>query len=234
MSAPFLDPQQVELPVHRTDPAAFLSLLRTHRVGDLIQLVGARLPGVLDVDRTAAEPVVQEVIAAARARDAEGDAELAEDLETLVSGAPPAGEPLPVDLEDVVEWLEAVQQPEDLVLVDRRTGEVALALTDMDLGTDDDDPLDPSDPRWLVVTAEDSREGWRDMHDFVLERTEGELQERLLEDIDGRGAFRRFRDRVHRAEIHRSWYAFQRERRLGRVRRQLALAGFRPVLRPPR
>lgn len=54
-----------------------------------------------------------------------------------------------------------------------------------------------------------------------------ELRERLERAIEGRGAFRRFRDLVHEEGLAQQWDAFSADRQAGRARRWLADEGIR-------
>ncbi|MEZ5151112.1 hypothetical protein ACFWDA_18885 [Rhodococcus zopfii] len=53
------------------------------------------------------------------------------------------------------------------------------------------------------------------------------MRERLQRAIEGKGAFHRFRDPVHREGLAEPWYAFCADRRLGRAREFLADNGIR-------
>jgi hypothetical protein len=88
---------------------------------------------------------------------------------------------------------------------------------------DDDDLLDlePEEveklreilgsPDWLELPTRDSHDDYRIMKAFCLERCEGDVQDELLRAISGRGAFRWFRDVIHRHGLTDAWYAFRRE-----------------------
>ncbi|MFB6355349.1 MAG: UPF0158 family protein [bacterium] len=73
---------------------------------------------------------------------------------------------------------------------------------------------DPGD-RFLRVPRGDSDEAWRDMQKFALNREDESLRERLLNAIQGSGAFRRFKDLVFEEGIRQEWYEF-RDRRIRR------------------
>jgi hypothetical protein len=64
---------------------------------------------------------------------------------------------------------------------------------------------------WVELPTRDSHEDYRIMERFCLERCEGGVQDELLRAIDGRGAFRYFRDTVRRHGIEKNWYAFRHE-----------------------
>jgi hypothetical protein len=92
---------------------------------------------------------------------------------------------------------------------------------------EDSESFDPD--RWLYFQPE-SGEAYRDMLDFAGGLPEGPFRERLFEALEGRGAFRRFRNVLHDdayADELTRWTLFQAERELGRAREWLALAGYR-------
>jgi hypothetical protein len=64
---------------------------------------------------------------------------------------------------------------------------------------------------WIELPARESHEDYRTMERFCLKRCEGRVQDDLLRAIDGRGAFRYFRDTVRRHGIEKAWYAFRDE-----------------------
>lgn len=93
------------------------------------------------------------------------------------------------------------------------------------MGEDDPDEDDPD--RWLAVRCQGSRDGYRDMEDFIETVQDEDWADRLSIAISGRGAFRRFKDVLGHwpGELER-WYAFSGERQRGRARAWLAAAGY--------
>src|SRR3982074_712361 len=83
--------------------------------------------------------------------------------------------------------------------------------------------------RYLQVPRADSREGYDDMQDFIHTVSDEHLQELLNVAIQGRGAFRRFKDVLARdpAEQQR-WFDFQAARLDARAREWLAQEGCKP------
>ncbi len=78
----------------------------------------------------------------------------------------------------------------------------------------DDDP-----DRWLLVHCEGSHDGYRDMEWFIDDLDDPDFADRLARSISGRGAFRRFRDRLSdRPELMTRWHGFSGERQRGRAR----------------
>jgi hypothetical protein len=75
----------------------------------------------------------------------------------------------------------------------------------------------------------DSRDGYRDMVEFIDTVSDERLADRLHAAIRGRGAFRRFADTLgSRSEDELSrWFEFTGERKRGRARAWLADIGYR-------
>jgi hypothetical protein len=113
--------------------------------------------------------------------------------------------------------------------LNRSTGELFSATDDMIEEADSEDEDDEDLPGWEVESVKRLREilgslQWLElpplsshedhhiMERFCRERCEGDLQEELLSAIQGRGAFRRFKDLIHRRGVQDAWYAFRHER----------------------
>lgn len=62
--------------------------------------------------------------------------------------------------------------------------------------TDEDDPADPDERDWVPIRPDDSRAAYLDMADFAAAVTDPLLSDRLTRALDGRGAFRRFRQAI--------------------------------------
>jgi hypothetical protein len=144
---------------------------------------------------------------------------------------------VPVNLRDLSDALEG-DWADTGGRVDLRTGEVwppAALEYDIEFGESDEDGADDAeDPdRWLYIDSQGSQPGYRDMQLFIDGLTDPEIADRLEIAIDGRGAFRRFKDVLHRwPEIEERWYAFSDERSRGRARAWLADEGYTPAPRP--
>ncbi|MDO9455688.1 UPF0158 family protein [Nocardioides sp.] len=75
----------------------------------------------------------------------------------------------------------------------------------------DGEVADPDELGWLQVEGDGSRRPYRDMEVFAAALADRRLGERLDEALEGKGAFRRFRDTLHRhvdVTVLRSWQAF--------------------------
>ena len=91
------------------------------------------------------------------------------------------------------------------------------------------------DLEWIPVECAGSRDGYRDMQDFADTLPDPEQRDRLGIALDGRGAFRRFRDVLARVPEDQSrWSVVSDERRRGRARRWLARQGYCVALVPDR
>ncbi len=136
-----------------------------------------------------------------------------------------------VDLQDLRFAMEDASY-EHRYFLDTETSEVIL-VSEM---LDDEEAqrqvaeIDEAEPgRYLQVPHADSREGYDDMQDFIDTVSDGHLQELLNVAIQGRGAFRRFKDVLarHPGEQQR-WFDFQATRLEARARAWLADEGYEP------
>ncbi len=224
--------------VDRGDGAAVVALLREGLIpDDALQLIGDGLQAALTQHVEGAADVAADCVRALRERGWSGDDELAHQLAAVLgTGAIPLLRPLPVDLEELAIIREG--DPMDGGgRIDLRTGEVwhrAAIEYAREIGGVDDDESDDAD-RWLWVDCEGSHDGYRDMELFIGTVDNTDRADRLDVAIQGRGAFRRFKDVLARwpDELDR-WYAFCEDRQRGRSRAWLADAGYRvaPSLTP--
>ncbi len=76
--------------------------------------------------------------------------------------------------------------------------------------------------RYIEIPQEESRVGYNDMEDFIATVTNPYLQARLEKAINDRSPFRHFKDALLSYPKERErWFAFQNERREGRIREWL-------------
>ncbi|MGV9205917.1 MAG: UPF0158 family protein, partial [Promethearchaeia archaeon] len=67
--------------------------------------------------------------------------------------------------------------------------------------------------RYVEVPSRDSREGYRDMQDFILTVEDEGRKEKLRIAIYGRGAFRRFKDVLRElSDMREKWFEFKERR----------------------
>lgn len=65
--------------------------------------------------------------------------------------------------------------------------------------------------RFVEVPRRTSSEGWKQMEQFIIsldDQTE-DTRDRLFDAIQGKGAFRRFKDRVYDMDLQDRWYEFK-------------------------
>jgi hypothetical protein len=90
-----------------------------------------------------------------------------------------------------------------------------------------------ADTNYLRIDPVSSREQYRWMERFIQMLEDGELRDKLTSAIDGKGAFRRFKDvlMAHAAERER-WFAFRSERLRVFMEAWLSAHALRPIARP--
>ncbi len=215
---------------HRADgPATVALAAKELERADALQLLGDGLLAAIDQHAEGAREMGSACAAMLRQRGWDGDDLLADHLEGLIGTGPALTlSPLPVDLEELSNILEG-----DPVYgggrIDRRTGEVwpqpAIDYA-VEMG-DEDESESESSERWLRVECLGSVESYRDMEFFIGAVDDASEAKRLAAAIDGRGAFRRFRDALDAwpEEVDR-WYAISEERQRGRARAWLAERGY--------
>lgn len=222
--------------VYRNDVATLVRLLDEPVWPDhALQLLGDGVLIVLRAQAEGAREAARRCVTALRERSWQGDVELADSIDALLGTGPtPLLKPLPVDLAELAVVLEG-----DPISgggrIDLRTGEVwpqpAIEYAEEMGELDEDDDAD--DERWLWVECEGSRAAYADMEDFIDAVEDPDRADRLAIAIQGRGAFRRFKDVLSRwPELLERWYAFNEDSQLGRARAWLADEGYTAV--PPR
>jgi uncharacterized protein UPF0158 len=90
-----------------------------------------------------------------------------------------------------------------------------------------------SDTTYMRIEPVSSREQYRWMERFIPMVEEGELRDQLTSAIDGKGAFRRFKDVLMTYGTERErWFAFRSERLRVFMEAWLTAHGLSPVARP--
>jgi hypothetical protein len=86
-----------------------------------------------------------------------------------------------------------------------------------------------SDNRYRMIPKQDSREGYRDMQAYIGSLEDDQLREVLEVAIRGSGAFRRFKEVLHRyLEAQKNWFAFKNDREQQRILNWLESEGIEP------
>jgi hypothetical protein len=222
--------QALRIAVYGNDSAGLVRMLNGEVRPDVLQMVGDALVAATRDGVPGADELARASGDALRERAWPGDDELRAELDAALGRGPtPPGTPLPVDLEELSDLLEA-SGGSDGGCIDLETGDVWAASTiEFFSEKPEEDTPDFEDPdRWLYVGPEGSGEGYRDMEDFIDTVSNAGRADRLGIAIDGRGAFRRFKDTVSRwPEEEERWYRFSDERQRGRAREWLSAAGYR-------
>jgi hypothetical protein len=231
------DPRrELRIATYQGDSATVVAVLQTPGAPEFLQLGGDGLLLALDDETDGADELARTWIAKLRERGWLGDDELAAQLAArLGSGPTPMLRPLPVDLEELSTVLEGDPLNGDGRL-DLRNGEIwphsAIEYV-REEGEEDEDEREA--PHWLPVRCEGSRAGYRDMQMYADSVTDEKLRARLDRALQGRGAFRRFRDVLADGPDGLGpWHDFSDERHQGRARAWLAAAGYRVGTAPER
>ena len=90
------------------------------------------------------------------------------------------------------------------------TGEFDFYSEDMDM----DDEVDTAkfeEAPWIPVPDRDTSERYHMMVEFVETVTDPHKNEILSVALEGKGAFRRFKDTLHRVNLIDEWYAFEHQ-----------------------
>lgn len=137
---------------------------------------------------------------------------------------------LKIDIEDLTMAMEESSYEHEYFL-DLRTGEMLLISDYMDSEETaqvrkkiDDDP-----DRFEEIPKADSREGYQDMEDFIETIQDEHIAEVLSTAIEGRGAFRRFKDTLLRYPDERErWFKFKDDLMKQRAMEWLDEIGVKP------
>ncbi|WP_165384857.1 UPF0158 family protein [Cryobacterium sp. SO1] len=81
----------------------------------------------------------------------------------------------------------------------------AILIMDGEALTGEDSETDPDDLGWIPIDPVDSRDAYSEMTDFADVVTDPVLADRLTRALDGRGAFRRFRDTLAEDDLYPIW-----------------------------
>jgi hypothetical protein len=151
-----------------------------------LQLAGIGLLETGEVRNPAARSAVDAILAALARREWFGDEILSEWLSDAVNERHVALA-LPVNVEDLSWVLEGEQMGDVSVYLDLRTGEQAFSDPDNPDETEEDDHLLFVPPNYWRGAS------WRDRLKFTDWVEDERLAERLIDALDGKRAYRRFR-----------------------------------------
>ncbi len=150
---------------------------------------------------------------------------------------------LKVDAEDIALCMEHQRDETDFYL-DMETGETVAIPGEVARAAEEDE-LDEDLPAWerdLIPQAKEisdgssryveipvrtSHEGYDLMAEFARQVTNRKVQTRLLDALNGRGAFRRFKDTlIQYPEVREQWFKFKADREKEEVREWLESIGI--------
>jgi Uncharacterised protein family (UPF0158) len=224
--------QEVRRVLYDGDGAAALAVARSLGLDGPLQQVGDLVLLAIDHDASEAAEFAAQCSGALRVRGRDGDQELADAIDAARGIAASESKPLKalaVDLEQLADVIDGGSDSAGGRL-DLTTGEVWPEFAFEDSFDEDQDEDDPD--RWLHVWPTGSRRAYNDMVDFTGTRGSRALAARLDRALEGRGAFRRFKDVLFDwPEGREEWFVFSEDRRRGRAREWLADAGYRPAVR---
>lgn len=226
---PLVDVSELREATVRRNVAGIKAALEGHDVSEALQRAGSAVQVALRAAPDRVSSLAISLVQRLEIRNLAGDEELAQDLLAAVRREPPPGQPLPVDLEELSGLLEGDPASNEGGFLDLRTGEVipAFMIDEAMVGADAAVDVDGEPDRWLRVSCEGSRAGWEDMATYVAAVADSHLREQLGRAIEGKGAYRRFRDLIHDEGLTQAWQDFSDERQIGRARQYLAERGIR-------
>ena len=217
--------------IARRDGPAVVSALDLLDLRNVAQLAGEGLLVALAQDVPGANDLARRCTSSLQDRDWEGDHDLAALLVAALGEAPEVNlRRVPVELDELAFILEGDGRSGD-GRIDLVTGEVWTGSA-IDYAEERGEDLPQADDpdRWLYVGSEGSRDGYRDMEDFIAGLDDADRADLLSVAISGHGAFRRFRDVIERwPEDKERFFCFSEERQRGRARSWLAMAGIAAV-----
>lgn len=111
--------------------------------------------------------------------------------------------------------LDAIEMADDsyTYFLDLETGDSVFLADELATGLDNEgleDEIDENPGRYLRLPTKFEIHEYHIMEEFI-QTLKGERADRLEYAIQGRGAFRRFKDMVGRMGISQQWYDFQAE-----------------------
>lgn len=114
-----------------------------------------------------------------------------------------------VKLESIIDAIEFTDQYTHYFL-DKTTGEIVM-VSDMGMTMkEQEEAYDTLDEHGFYRLPEQrDLNGYGTMEDFIASLSPGAARDRLSRAIEGRGAFRRFKDEVRRLGIDDQWYEWE-------------------------
>lgn len=221
--------QDLRAAVAQRDAVRVVDLVARRDALDVAHVAAPGLIHALEVGHDPARAVLARLVPRLEERGWLGDDELVEEFERVASGEVGRLRPIPVDLEQLAWELDGPADFDEGSVLEIAIGRLwprdPVGMAGLD------EPEDFHDPdAFLSIVALGSGPGYGDMRDFIGAVTDDALAERLDMAIQGKGAFRRFKDTLAPNEKWwGAWLTFSNERQLGRARWWLADEGLRPT-----
>ena len=131
-----------------------------------------------------------------------------------------------VDIDEIATALQDQSDDEHRWLIDPTTGEIALWTSDT--GIDGENPVDLDERDLVLIDPLPSYVWYQDMVDFAEGISDRAAGDRLSRALDGRGAFRRFRNELYQRhpDLITPWHAMRDARARARAVEWLADEGL--------
>jgi hypothetical protein len=140
---------------------------------------------------------------------------------------------LPINLDELAEAMDQTMRDVNEWYLDTQTGQVILIQTDIGGDEDDEEEDDADLPEWqrkareqvrlvhndatdrfVHIPENESRDSYGLMEEFIDGLQHERAKDLLARAIDGKGAFRRFKDTLTEfPEIRGQWFAFENQRK---------------------
>ena len=129
-----------------------------------------------------------------------------------------------LDLDEIAEALADQDCYEHRRLIDPRSGDIIFWTADTGIDGHNPIDLDELDPDLVAIGPLPSWVWYQDMADFTETIASEQARQRLARAIQGKGAFRRFKDALHDRypDLLPAWYAFRDTRARPRAVQWLA------------
>ncbi|WML46713.1 UPF0158 family protein [Neobacillus sp. PS3-34] len=132
-----------------------------------------------------------------------------------------------VKLKDIIEEME-IQFEESSSLLNVKTGEIVLVSSEDLRAAEDEKPFDhlpewQKENRMIAIDVVENYENYIELptkydineyeiiEEFCFTVSDQRKQDTLLRAIEGKGAFRRFKDKIIDLEIEDQWYSYREE-----------------------
>jgi hypothetical protein len=143
---------------------------------------------------------------------------------------------LRVDMHALLDARQRAAEDSSKPYLDLRTGEVLWSIDEMVSGEPNEvEALLQQDPdRFAFIEREEGSEAWQGMRDFAGAVEEDDIRVALVDALEGRGAFGRFRAIIARyPDLRDQWEAAEWERRAREVETWLEGLDVRAIYAPP-